>query len=80
MSDSPRDEGRAKGVDRRRALQLLVGGSGVAVAGMAGVPVGNYLLPLEPSEEAAVAAFADDEVGLWEAKQLIVAGIVWGSF
>ena len=62
------------GVDRRRALQLLVGGSSLAVAGMAGVPVGSYLLPLEQTEAAAVAAFGNDEVGLWEAKQVIVGG------
>ncbi len=62
------------GFDRRRVLQLLVGGSSLAVVGMAGVPVGSYLLPLEQTEGAAVAAFGDDEVGLWEAKQVIVAG------
>jgi cytochrome b6-f complex iron-sulfur subunit len=60
--------------DRRRVLQLLVGGSSLAVVGMAGVPVGSYLLPLEQDEGEAVAAFGDDEIGLWEAKQIIVAG------
>ena len=62
------------GFDRRRVLQLLVGGSSLAVAGLAGLPVGSYLLPLEQAEGAAVAAFGDDELGLWEAKQVIVAG------
>ncbi len=62
------------GFDRRRVLQLLVGGSSLAVAGLAGLPVGSYLLPLEQGEGAAVAAFGDDELGLWEAKQVIVAG------
>ena len=74
MGDSTRDDGPEPGLDRRRLLRLLVGGSGVAVVGMAGVPVASYLLPLEPSEEAAVAAFGDDEIGLWDAKQVIVAG------
>lgn len=76
-ADGPRqvsDEDETAGVDRRRVLQLLVGGSGLAVAGLAGVPVGSYLLPLELDESAAVAAFADDELGLWEAKQVVVAG------
>ena len=74
MSDSTRDEDTSGGLDRRRVLQLLVGGSSVAVVGMAGVPVGSYLLPLEPGEEAAVAVFGDDEIGLWDAKQVVVAG------
>jgi cytochrome b6-f complex iron-sulfur subunit len=74
MSDSTRDDPESRGLDRRRVLQLLVGGSSVAVVGMAGVPVGSYLLPLEPDEEAAVAAFSDDEIGLWDAKQVIVGG------
>ncbi len=72
MSDE--NETTQLGFDRRRVLQLLVGGSSLAVAGLAGLPVGSYLLPVEQSEGAAVAAFGDDEVGLWEAKQVIVAG------
>lgn len=71
MSD---EDGDRAGLDRRRVLQLLLGGSSVAVVGMAGVPVGSYLLPLEHDEGAAVAAFGDDELGLWEAKQIVVAG------
>lgn len=71
MSD---EEDEPRGFDRRRVLQLMVGGSGLAVAGMAGVPVGSYLLPLEEDEGAAVAAFGDDEIGLWEAKPVVVAG------
>ena len=67
------DDGGA-GFDRRRVLQLIAGGSGLAVAGMVGVPVGSYLRPLEPDEGAAVAAIGDDEIGLWEAKQVVVAG------
>lgn len=79
MSDSTQDDSTENhpgppGLDRRRVLQLLVGGSSIAVVGMAGIPVGRYFLPLEPSEEAAVAAFGDDEIGLWDAKQVIVAG------
>jgi len=60
--------------DRRRVLRWIVGGSGLAVAGLAGVPVGSYLRPLDLPEEAAVAAIGADEIGLWEAKQVIVAG------
>ena len=71
MSD---EEDEAVGFDRRRVLQLIVGGSGLAVAGMVGVPVGSYLLPLELDEAAAITAIGDDEIGLWEAKQVVVAG------
>lgn len=70
---SEENETRA-GVDRRRVLQLLVGGSSLAVVGLAGLPVGFYLLPLEPAEGDAVAAFGDDELGLWEARQVVVSG------
>ena len=70
----PGDDDSGRGLDRRRLLQLLVGGSSVAVAGLAGLPVGSYLLPLEIDEGAAVAAFGDDELGLWEARRLVVAG------
>jgi cytochrome b6-f complex iron-sulfur subunit len=70
-SDDSRPSG---GVDRRRLLQLLLSGSTVAVGGLIGVPVASYLRPLEEAEGAAVAAFPDDELGLWEAKQLIVSG------
>jgi cytochrome b6-f complex iron-sulfur subunit len=46
----------------------------VAVAGLVGLPVAGYLRPLELSYEAAVAAIADDELGLWDARQVVVAG------
>ncbi len=72
MSDE--NETAQLGFYRSRVLQLLVCGSSLAVAGLAGPPVGSYLLPLEQGEGAAVAAFGDDELGLWEAKQVIVAG------
>ena len=62
------------GLGRRRLLRLLLGGSTLAVGGLIGVPVASYLRPLEEAEGAAVAAFPDDELGLWEAKQLVVSG------
>jgi cytochrome b6-f complex iron-sulfur subunit len=68
------DEGATDVVGRRRLLRLLLGGSTIAVGGLLGVPVSRYLRPLEEAEGAAVAAFPDDELGLWEAKQLIVSG------
>lgn len=69
------DEAREKGrVDRRRLLQLLVGGSTVAVGGLIGLPVASYLRPLGEAEGMAIAAFPDDELGLWEAKQVVVSG------
>jgi cytochrome b6-f complex iron-sulfur subunit len=75
MTQTPHeDDDSGSGFDRRRVLQLLVAGSSVAVAGLAGLPVGSYLLPLEIDEAAAVAAFGDDELGLWDARQLVVAG------
>ena len=61
-------------VGRRRLLRLLLGGSTVAVGGLFAVPVASYLRPLEEAEGAAVAAFPDDEIGLWEAKKLVVSG------
>jgi len=61
-------------VDRRRLLRLLVGGSTVAVGGLVGLPVASYLRPLAEAEGAAVAAFPEDEIGLWEAKKLVVSG------
>jgi cytochrome b6-f complex iron-sulfur subunit len=55
-------------------LQLLAGGSTLAVSGLIGGPVASYLQPLAPDEGAAIAAFPDDEIGLWEAKQVLVSG------
>ena len=61
-------------VPRRRLLQLLLGGSTLAVSGLIGVPVARYLRPLEPDESAAMASFRDGDVGLWEARQMVVSG------
>ncbi len=62
-----------RGVDRRRVLQLLMGGSTAVLAGMAAAPVASYLRPLALPEAEAVAAI-DDSLGLWEARQVVVAG------
>jgi len=65
---------KTEGFDRRRLLQLLAGGSSVAVAGLVGVPVVRYLLPREYEAGENFVVFADDLIGLWDARQVIVAG------
>lgn len=64
--------GREPLADRRRALQLLLGGSTLSAAALVGVPVAQYLRPLDESEATAVAEFHPDEVGLWDAKMVVV--------
>lgn len=61
------------GLDRRRVLQLLLGGSSAVLAGMTAVPVASYLRPLAPPETRAVATL-DGDLGLWDARRLIVSG------
>lgn len=60
--------------DRRRALQLLLGGSTLSAAALVGVPVAQYLRPMEENEATAVAEFHPDEVPLWDAKMVVVRG------
>jgi len=67
-------EGGGPRADRRRALQLLLGGSSLGVAALLGVPVAQYLRPLDEAEATAVAELHPDEVGLWEAKLVVVRG------
>ncbi len=64
----------ARRVDRRRVLQLLLGGSSVSVLTLLGVPVAGVLRPLEEDERAATVAFDREELPLWEAKLLLVRG------
>jgi cytochrome b6-f complex iron-sulfur subunit len=60
--------------DRRRLLQLILAGSSLSAAALLGAPVAGYLRPLDESEATAVAEFHPDEVGLWEAKLVVVRG------
>jgi cytochrome b6-f complex iron-sulfur subunit len=46
----------------------------VGVAGLLGWPVTQFLRPLSEDESASVAEFDSDEIGLWEAEMLLVAG------
>ena len=71
---APPSDDTQTGFDRRGVLRLLVGGSTVAVAGLAGVPVVDALRPLEPPEEEAVASLDGQSMALWEARQVVVAG------
>jgi cytochrome b6-f complex iron-sulfur subunit len=71
---APTDDDSTPGLDRRRVLQLLLSGSGLAVAGLAGAPVLDVLRPLEPPESEAVARLASGSIGLWEARPVVVAG------
>jgi cytochrome b6-f complex iron-sulfur subunit len=68
------DDESAAGLARRRVLQLLVGGSSLAVAGMIGVPVATYLLPREPSAADIVVSLPDGEIPVWEVRRIAVAG------
>jgi cytochrome b6-f complex iron-sulfur subunit len=61
-------------VDRRRALQLLLGGSTVGVGALLGVPVARYLRPLAPDERAAAVELPADAIAPWDGKLLVVAG------
>ena len=61
-------------LDRRRALQLLLGGSSLGVAALLGAPVARYLRPLDESERNAAVAFEAAELGLWDAKLMVVGG------
>ena len=79
--DAKRPEGAARsdgsersGVDRRRALQLLVGGTSLGAAAAMGFPVAQYLRPLAPDEADSVASLETEGLGLWDAKLVDVGG------
>ena len=62
----------ADGLDRRRALQLLLSGSTVGAAALLGVAGARYLRPLAPDESERTASLAPDALGPWDAKLLLV--------
>jgi cytochrome b6-f complex iron-sulfur subunit len=64
---------RVESRERRRLLRLLMGGSGLALAGIAAAPVARYLRPLAPAESEAVATL-EAELALWQARRVVVAG------
>lgn len=59
---------------RRRALQLLVAGSGVGVAALLAGPLASYLGPRRPRPEESVTTFAAADLAPGEGKRLVVAG------
>ncbi len=61
-------------MDRRRALQLLVGGGTVAAGAVLGVPVAQYLRPLDDEEALAAAELAPDALGPWDAQLVLASG------
>lgn len=76
--DEEREEGRSRarpGFDRRRALQLLLGGSTVGAAAAFGVPVVRYLAPLPLSEAERTASLDPEELAPGEGRLLLVGGL-----
>lgn len=62
-------------LDRRRALQLLLGGSSLGTAAALGVPVARYLAPLPlPAEERSVS-LDPAELRPGEGRLVVVAGL-----
>jgi cytochrome b6-f complex iron-sulfur subunit len=64
----------AAALDRRRVLQVLVGGTSLAAAAALGLPVAQYLRPLAPDEAASVATLETESLGPWDAKLVEVGG------
>jgi cytochrome b6-f complex iron-sulfur subunit len=73
-SAPPPAAAQRSGVDRRRALQLLVGGTSLGAAAAMGFPVAQYLRPLAPDEADSVATLETEGLGLWDAKLVDVGG------
>lgn len=64
---------RARGaLDRRRALQLLIGGSGVGAAAMLGVPMLRYVQPHIVDETERSVTLAKDGLRPGEAQLLVI--------
>ena len=61
-------------LDRRRALQLLAGGTSLGAAAALGFPVTQYLRPLAPDEAESVATLETEGLGLWDAKLVDLGG------
>jgi len=66
---------RARGaLDRRRALQLLIGGSGVGAAALIGVPMARYLEPRILGETESSITLAKNGLRPGEAQLLVIGG------
>jgi cytochrome b6-f complex iron-sulfur subunit len=78
LRDEELEEGEEQArrpVDRRRALQLLLGGSTVGAAAAFGVPVVRYLAPLPVPEGERTAVLDPAELAPGEGKLLLVGGL-----
>ncbi|MEN8185158.1 MAG: Rieske 2Fe-2S domain-containing protein [Myxococcota bacterium] len=62
-------------VDRRRALQLLLGTSTVGAAAALGVPVVRYLSPLPVAESERSVTLDPDELSPGEGRLVVVGGL-----
>ena len=61
-------------VDRRRVLRFIMSGATVGTAAMLGLPVAGYLSALEEVKGAREVDFDSAELGLWDAKLVILRG------
>jgi cytochrome b6-f complex iron-sulfur subunit len=62
-------------VDRRRALQLLLGSSTLGAAAALGVPVVRYLTPLPLSDAERSVSLDPEELSPGEGRLLVVGGL-----
>jgi cytochrome b6-f complex iron-sulfur subunit len=64
-----------RAVPRRRALELLLGGSSLGVAAALGFPVARFLAPLESDAGSRSVELDPDDLPPFEGRLVVVAGL-----